>query len=159
MVSLDCLLFCPHCAYFRRCGHVDDDAVETSTLKDAFDRTAALWRERYRQPYSLCGCIYNNPSTIKKLKTLIGSNSTRQPASNNSNGLTSRIKGKWRAAKDLPGDKKEENETIWQDATHPSAHSAVIVREEEHRHDQLREEMVREWAAGKRREGHESAYV
>ncbi len=39
------------------------------------------------------------------------------------------------------------------------AHSAVIVKEEEHRHDKLREQMVKEWAQGKRRDGHESAFV
>lgn len=146
-----------------------DDAIETGILKDAFDRTAMLWKQRYNQPYSLCGCVYNSPGTIKKLKSLLGNSSSssateptaasmNQAGSGKGSGFTSRMKGKWRAAKELPGD-KEDDTTAWQDATHPSAHSAVIVKEEEERHDKLREQMVKEWAQGKRREGHESAFV
>ncbi|CDS01937.1 hypothetical protein [Sporisorium scitamineum] len=146
-----------------------DDAIETGILKDAFDRTAMLWKQRYNQPYSLCGCVYNSPGTIKKLKSLLGNSSSssateptaasmNQAGSGKGSGFTSRMKGKWRAAKELPGD-KEDDTTAWQDATHPSAHSAVIVKEEEERDDKLREQMVKEWAQGKRREGHESAFV
>lgn len=141
-----------------------DDAIETGILKDAFDRTAQLWKSKYGQPYSMCGCVYNNPGTIKKLKALMGSGAdATEPGqeavqSGKGSSFTSRMKGKWRAAKELPGD-KQDDAVQWQDATHPSAHQAVIVKEEEHRHDKLREEMVREWAQGKRREGHESAFV
>lgn len=139
-----------------------DDAIETGILKDAFDRTASLWKNRYQQPYSMCGCVYNNPGAIKKLKSLLGSDAPAEASAEQANrgsGFTTRMKGKWRAAKQLPGDKKQEDANVWQDATHPSAHSAVIVKEEEHRHDKLREQMVKEWAQGKRREGHESAFV
>ncbi|SPC67096.1 uncharacterized protein UHOD_02699 [Ustilago sp. UG-2017b] len=144
-----------------------DDAIETGTLKVAFDRTASLWKDRHGQPYSMCGCIYNDPGALKKLKGLLGSgsNSSGKEASESAptkSGFASRLKGKWRAAKDLPGDKPQDDATtttVWQDVTHPSAHSAVIVKEEEHRHDKLRELMVKEWAQGKRREGHESAFV
>lgn len=137
-----------------------DDAIETGILKDAFDRTAALWKQRYSQPYSLCGCVYNNPGAIKKLKALLGSSNSGAvvDSSEATSGFTKRLKGKWRASKALPGDERDDA-AIWQDATHPSAHSAVIVKEEEHRHDRLREEMVKEWARAKRREGHESAFV
>ncbi|KAJ1040262.1 hypothetical protein NDA10_003020 [Ustilago hordei] len=143
------------------------DAIETGILKVAFDRTASLWKDRYGQPYSMCGCIYNDSGALKKLKGLLGSgnNSSGKEASESAptkSGFASRLKGKWRAAKGLPGDKPQDDATattVWQDATHPSAHSAVIVKEEEHRHDKLRELMVKEWAQGKRREGHESAFV
>nr|CDI52687.1 conserved hypothetical protein [Melanopsichium pennsylvanicum 4] len=140
-----------------------DDAIETGILKDAFERTAQLWKQRFHQPYSQCGCLYNNPNALKKLQTLLGSSSSAEPLketaeSSKGSSFTSRIKGKWRAAKQLPGD-REEDAPVWQDATHPSAHQAVIVKEEEHRHDKLREQMVKEWAQGKRREGHESAFV
>ena len=141
-----------------------DDAIETGILKEAFDRTATLWKNRYGQPYSMCGCVYNSPGAIKKLRTLLGSSASTETAAAASDqagkgsGFTTRMKGKWRAAKQLPGD-KQDDPTVWQEASHPSTHSAVIVKEEEHRHDKLREEMVREWAQGKRREGHESAFV
>ncbi|SPO23332.1 uncharacterized protein UTRI_02010 [Ustilago trichophora] len=152
-----------HC--FRLVGRFvnHDDAIETGILKDAFDRTASLWKQRYGQPYSLCGCMYNSPGAIKKLKSLLGGSAASEPFENASesgkgSGFTTRMKGKWRAAKQLPGD-KQDDVAVWQDATHPSAHSAVIVKEEAHRHDKLREQMVKEWAQGKRREGHESAFV
>lgn len=139
-----------------------DDAIETGILKQAFDRTAALWKQRYSQPYSLCGCVYNNPGAVKKIKSLLGSssNATTDTADESvkKSGFASRLKGKWRASKALPGD-KQDDAAVWQDASHPSTHSAVIVKEEEHRHDKLREEMIKEWAQGKRREGHESAFV
>lgn len=142
-----------------------DDTIETGTLKDAFDRTAMLWKNRYHQPYCMCGCVYNNPHALKKLQALLGGGSANkapeaasEEAQNKGSGFTARMKGKWRAAKELPGD-KQEAAAVWHDATHPSAHSAVIVKEEEHRHDKLRQEMVKEWAQGKRREGHESAFV
>lgn len=151
-----------HC--FRLVGRFvnHDDAIETGILKDAFDRTAALWKDRYGQPYSMCGCMYNDPGTLKKLKGLLGGGSSgannASESGSGKSGFTSRMKGKWRAARDLLGD-KEQDATVWQDATHPSAHPAVIVKEEEHRHDKLRDQMEKEWAQGKRREGHESAFV
>ncbi|EST07767.1 Protein of unknown function DUF1399 [Kalmanozyma brasiliensis GHG001] len=139
-----------------------DDAIETGILKNAFDVTATLWKDRYGQPFSLCGCIYNNPGTVKKLKGFLGGNSTAAESSDAANekssGFASRLKGKWRAAKALNGD-QQDHTTHWQDATHPSAHQAVIVKEAEESHDKLREQMVKEWAQGKRREGHESAFV
>lgn len=155
--------------YYDHCFHLvgrfinHDDAIETGILKDAFDRTALLWKQRYGQPYSMCGCVYNSPGAIKKLKSLLGGSGGSEEISSESagkaSGFTSRMKGKWRAAKQLPGDQQQEDVTVWQDATHPSSHSAVIVKEEEHRHDKLREQMVKDWAQGKRREGHESAFV
>lgn len=137
-----------------------DDAVETSVLKESFDRTATLWREKFSQPYSLCGCVYNSPGALKKLRSLLGSAKGDDAQENTGNSRwTSKMKGKWRAAKELPGDKGDVDRTVWQDATHPSAHSAVVVKEEERKHDKLRQEMVKEWSLGKRREGHESAFV
>lgn len=149
--------------YYARCFLLvgrfvnHDDAIETGILSEAFDRTAMLWRQRYQQPYSMCGCVYNNPGAIKKLKSMFGGSEPAE-AEKSSGGFTTRMKGKWRAAKDLPGD-KQDDATVWQEATHPSGHQAVIVKEAEHRHDRLREDMVKEWAQGKRREGHESAFV
>ncbi|KAJ1027232.1 hypothetical protein NDA18_003241 [Ustilago nuda] len=127
-----------------------DNAIETGILKVAFDRTASLWKDRYGQPYSMCGCIYNDSGALKKLKGLLGSgsNSSGKEASESAPtkfGFASRLKGKWRAAKGLPGDKPQDD--------------ATATTEEEHRHDKLRGLMVKEWAQGKRREGHEGAFV
>lgn len=114
-------------------------------LKDAFERTAEQWRMRYGQPYSLCGCMYNAPGTVKRLKSILKSDSDKP------------LKAKWRASKQLPGDAASDEQ--WQDATHPSSHNAFLLHDTLQRHEGIKQEMEHQWSTGKRRQGHSSAFV
>ncbi len=49
-----------------------DDAIETGILKDAFDRTASLWKQRYNQLTRCVDASIMTPGAIKKLKGLLG---------------------------------------------------------------------------------------
>ncbi|EPQ27358.1 uncharacterized protein PFL1_06893 [Pseudozyma flocculosa PF-1] len=135
----------------RFVGH--DDTVEMGALKDAFKKTASLWRSKYGQPYSLCGCTYEAPSAASRVKTLFGSSSGAGDG-----GKAGSLKAKWRRSKALPGDQADDNGQ-WLEQSHPSSHNAVILKDGIERHEAIKAEMEQGWRSGKRRGGHESAFV
>ncbi|KAK0530808.1 hypothetical protein OC835_003884 [Tilletia horrida] len=140
-----------------------DDKIEENTLSDAFERTAKLWQKTFDQPYSVCGCIHNKPCFSKRMSRAL--NSSEGEGSSSATGSGSGFLQRFRAASDKPRDQPE---SAFDDATHPSAHSAVFVTGS-HKGNTVpvglkpRQERLASLEAaerkGRRREGHSDAFV
>ncbi|KAE8231730.1 hypothetical protein CF326_g3247 [Tilletia indica] len=96
-----------------------DDKIEENTLSSAFDNTAKLWQKAYGQPYSVCGCVHNKHSLGSRMSRVLSNSSDTDPSTQGSS-----IFQRFRATKEKPGDLAED---AFDNATHPSAHSAVLV--------------------------------
>ncbi|CAD6964031.1 unnamed protein product [Tilletia controversa] len=96
-----------------------DDKIEENTLSTAFEQTAKLWKQTFDQPYSVCGCVHNKPSLGQRMSRVLSSSSGTDETTSHSSILQ-----RFRATKEKPGDLAED---AFDNATHPSAHSAVLI--------------------------------
>ncbi|PPR02797.1 hypothetical protein CVT24_002220, partial [Panaeolus cyanescens] len=85
-----------------------DDKVEGPDLSNAFDKTGFLWRNRFKVPYTFCGCPTPTPKIGQRLSTLIPRTDNRLSSQTYSYSITPPV--------------QQPEATL---ATHPSDHNAV----------------------------------
>ncbi|PPR07443.1 hypothetical protein CVT24_007709 [Panaeolus cyanescens] len=103
-----------HSRYWNDCVHyvgrfIDhNDKVEGPHLSNAFDQTGFLWRNRFKVPYTFCGCPTPTPNIGQRLSTLITRADKRVSSPTYSYTITPPV--------------QKSEATL---ATHPSDHNAV----------------------------------
>ncbi|PWN48722.1 hypothetical protein IE53DRAFT_180792 [Violaceomyces palustris] len=125
-----------------------DDKVEATVLSDAFERTAKYWKMRYRQPYSVCGCLCPRVSAISMVKNLF------LPGSN-------KVKGKDPTKKGSSPPVSQDVEDNLNNATHPSSHQLVMIKGKggEARVKKLEAKYRNDVKSGRRSEDHRDAFI